>query len=90
VFQRDDGQWVGSISLGYTESGKRKRKTVYGTVKKEVLDELDRLRSEARVGSLPDAGGLTVGQLLDRWLVALAINHATNSSACLANHCRIC
>jgi hypothetical protein len=25
-----------------------------------------------------------------RELVAFAINHATNSSACLANHCRIC
>jgi integrase len=68
VFERDDGLWVGCISLGYTESGKRKRKTVYGATKKAVLDELDRLRSEARVGSLPDAGGLTVGQLLDRWL----------------------
>jgi len=33
-----------------------------------VLDELDRLRTDARVGSLPDAGGMTVGQLLDRWL----------------------
>jgi hypothetical protein len=41
---------------------------VYGTTKKEVLEELDRLRSEARVGNLPDGGGLTVGQLLDRWL----------------------
>jgi integrase len=68
VFERDDGLWVGSISLGYTEAGKRKRKTVYGATKKEVLDELDRLRSEARVGNLPDAAGLTVGQLLDRWL----------------------
>jgi integrase len=68
VFERDDGLWVGSVSLGYTEPGKRKRKTVYGATKKEVLDELDRLRSEARVGNLPDAGGLTVGQLLDRWL----------------------
>src|SRR5262245_8962811 len=68
VFEREDGLWVGSISLGYTVTGKRKRRTVYGSTKKEVLDELDRLRSEARVGSLPDAGGLTVGQLLDRWL----------------------
>jgi integrase len=68
VFEREDGLWVGSISLGYTETGKRKRKTVYGSTKKEVLDELDRLRSEARVGSLPDAGGLTMGQLFDRWL----------------------
>jgi integrase len=68
VFEREDGLWVGSISLGYTESGRRKRRTLYGTTKKEVLNELDRLRSEARVGNLPDAGGLTVGQLLDRWL----------------------
>jgi integrase len=70
VFERDDGQWVGSISLGYAESGKRKRKTVYGATKQEVLDKLDRLRRDARVGNLPDAGGMTVGQLLDRWLLS--------------------
>jgi len=68
VFERDDGLWVGTMSLGFTESGKRKRKTVYGATKKEALGELDRLRAEARVGNLPDAGGLTVGKLLDRWL----------------------
>jgi integrase len=68
VFEREDGQWVGSISLGYVESGKRKRKTVYGATKQEVMDKLDKLRGDARVGNLPDAGGMTVGQLLDRWL----------------------
>jgi integrase len=68
VFEREDGLWVGSISLGYAESGRRKRRTVYGATKKDVLTQLDRLRSEARVGNLPDASGLTVGQLLDRWL----------------------
>jgi integrase len=68
VFERDDGQWVGSISLGYTPAGKRKRRTVYGATKQEVLDKLDRLRGDARTGKLPDAAGLTIGQLLDRWL----------------------
>jgi hypothetical protein len=68
VFERDDGQWVGSISPGYDDGGRRKRKTVYAASKGGVLDELGRLRSEARVGNLPDGGGLTVGQLLDRWL----------------------
>jgi hypothetical protein len=53
VFEREDGLWVGSVSLGYTEAGKRKRKTVCRATKREVLDELDRLRSEARVGNLP-------------------------------------
>ena len=68
MFERDDGQWVGSISLGYTESGRRRRKTIYGATKKEVMDKLDRLRGDARVGNLPDAGGLTLSQLFDRWL----------------------
>jgi integrase len=68
VFEREDGQWVGSVSLGYAESGRRKRKVVYGTTKQEVLDKLDKLRGDARAGNLPDAGGMTVGQLLDRWL----------------------
>jgi len=27
VFEREDGLWVGSISLGLTEAGKRNRKT---------------------------------------------------------------
>jgi integrase len=70
IFERADGQWVGSISLGYTESGKRKRKTVYGATKQEVIDKLDHLRGDARIGNLPDAGGMTVGQLLDRWLLS--------------------
>src|SRR5262245_57504109 len=68
IYLRADGLWVGSISLGYTESGKRKRKTVYGDTKRAVMDGLDRLRGDARVGNLPDAGGLSVGQLFDRWL----------------------
>lgn len=68
IFRRADGQWVGSISLGYSEAGRRKRKTIYGGTKQEVLDQLDRFRNDARVGNLPDAGGMTVGQLLDRWL----------------------
>src|SRR3954463_16172856 len=68
VFEREDGLWVGSISLGLTESGKRSRKTVYGSTKREVMDKLDELRGDARAGNLPEAGKLTVGQLLDRWL----------------------
>src|SRR5581483_11189652 len=68
VFQRADGRWVGSVGLGYGGDGKRKRRTVYGATKQEVVEKLDQLRGDARAGTLPDAGGLTVGQLLDRWL----------------------
>jgi integrase len=92
IFERADGQWVGSISLGYTEAGKRKRKTIYGSTKKEVLDELDQLRGEARVGDLPDAGSLTVGQLLERWLQSnkskMAARTYEEREKTVANHLR--
>lgn len=34
IFQRADGQWTATITVGYSETGKRLRKTVYGTTKK--------------------------------------------------------
>jgi hypothetical protein len=61
---------MGSISLGFDAAGKRKRRTVYGSTKREVLDKLDALRNDARSGSLPAAGTITVGQALDLWLAA--------------------
>jgi integrase len=79
VFQRDDGLWVGSLSLGLSAAGRRSRRTIYGETKKEVLSELDRLRGEARLGQLPDAGGLTVGQLLGRWLESSKATTATRT-----------
>jgi integrase len=59
------------VSLGYSGTGKRKVKAVYGRSKKEVLDKLDKLRTVVKVTNLPDPGRLTVGQLLDRWLESL-------------------
>jgi integrase len=70
IFQREeDGLWVSTVSLGYDGEGKRLRKTVYGNSKADVQKKLDDLRAEARTGNLPEAGSLTVGQLLERWLI---------------------
>ncbi len=68
ICQRPDGLWVGSVSLGYAHDGKRNRKRLYGKTKGEVIAKIDELKAAARAGSLPDAGAMTVGQLLDRWL----------------------
>jgi integrase len=68
VYQRGDGLWIANISLGYDGNGKRQRIVVAGITKKDALDKLEEKKAQARVGNLPDAGGLTVGQLLDRWL----------------------
>lgn len=73
VYQRaSDGRWVGSISLGYKPNGKRNRVTCYGRTKREVLDKLADARAKAGTGAVPDAGRLTVGQYLDRWLATHA------------------
>jgi integrase len=67
-FRESDNQWAGSVSLGYDGAGKRKRRTVYGASKQEVQVKLRELQSNASVGSLSDAGRLTVGDYLQRWL----------------------
>src|SRR5262249_5045773 len=68
VFQRADGQWTGSLNLGLKADGRRDRRTVYGSSKDEVIEELDKLKVQARTGTLPDAGRMTVAQFLTRWL----------------------
>ena len=44
IYQRADGQWCASVSLGYYENGKRKRRVIYGATKKEVQGELRKVQ----------------------------------------------
>jgi integrase len=64
------------VSLGYDGNGKRRRKTVYGKSKKEALEKLRRLTSDVGVGSLPEAGSMTVAQLLDAYLTVRKLKDA--------------
>lgn len=68
VFQRADGRWCGVVSLGYGGDGKRRRKVVYGDTKTGVQQELRKLQTSADAGTLGDAGRLTVGEWMTRWL----------------------
>lgn len=40
VYERADGQWVGSLSLGINAEGKRVRRVVYGDTKAEAHTKL--------------------------------------------------
>lgn len=64
VYQRGDGMWVTSVSLGYTPSGRRRRKALYGRTKAEVLGKL---KAFDPTGAAAD-GTLTVGGYLARWV----------------------
>lgn len=68
VFERPDGLWVGAASFGLNGSGKRIRRTVYGSTKAEVQSKLMQLRMESSAGHIPEAGVMSLAQLLDQWM----------------------
>jgi integrase len=68
IYQRADGYWCANVSAGYSDAGKRRRKTVYGSTKKEVQDKLRQLATEVAAGSPIEAQKLTIAEYLDRWL----------------------
>jgi integrase len=82
VYQRGDGLWVGTVSLGYNGDGRRKRRVVYGQSKQEVQDKLRGLQTSAAAGTLTDAGRLTVGEYLTRWLENTARNKVRPTTYC--------
>lgn len=80
VFQRSDGRWVGRISLGSDQGGKRIQKTVYGLTQKEVNEKLDDLKQQRKHGTKSIVAKDTVAGYLTRWLDDnIAINRAAKT-----------
>ena len=68
--------YVGTISLGYDDAGKRLRRTVRGKTKQEVKDKLDELHDEIKVGIWTPAT-YTVKQCVMDWLDSLELDPHT-------------
>ncbi len=68
MFRRQDGVWAGSVTVGYDDCGKRRRRTVYGPTKGDVLEKLVRIRADVLEGILIDPRRLTAATYLRRWL----------------------
>lgn len=66
VYQRADGRWIGSVSLGYDSGGKRKRRVVYGKNKQDVQVKLRELFNMADTPR--ELNRLTVEVYLTKWL----------------------
>lgn len=67
IYQRADGSWCAIIDLGMV-NGKRKRKFIYGSSRKEVAEKLTQLLHQQQQGLNIDPQRITVGAFLDRWL----------------------
>jgi integrase len=61
-----DGGWCAQYTV-YTDKG-RKRKTIYGKTRQEVATKLAKALSDRESGLTFDAGNLTLGDYLNRWL----------------------
>jgi integrase len=66
IYQRGDGRWVGSISMGCTGDGKRKRRVIYGGTKQEVQTKIRKLYDAATVPR--ELAALSIEGYLTRWL----------------------
>jgi integrase len=92
IYQRPDGQWCGMATVGYTETGKRVRRAVYGKTRGEAYDKLRKLQNDKAAGVvLTDGARITVGEYLGRWLANAAkpsIRHSTyvGYEAIVRNH----
>ena len=68
VYQRPDGLWIGALTVGYTETGRQRRKTVSAHTQKEALKKLRAAQRQADEGLPPSDDTIVVSQLLERWL----------------------
>ena len=89
IFQRSDGLWTASISLGYDGNGKRRRRVLYGKTKGEVTKNLRKLQTSVDAGRVPETSALTVGQFLDLWLVAVKPSLAAYTHLCYERDVRL-
>lgn len=77
IYQRaSDGRWVGVLDLGWHD-GKRKRRTVYGATRAEVVKELTALRRAQEKGLDLLARPRTLSEWLDEWLTEIKTGDGT-------------
>ncbi|HUQ70685.1 MAG TPA: site-specific integrase [Planctomycetaceae bacterium] len=83
ITKRKDGRWSAILTVGYSEAGKRLRRSVYGATKSEVTTKLTRLQNQKLDGTLTATTRITMGDYLDRWLgdaVKLSARPTTHQS----------
>jgi integrase len=88
VISQCNGRWYAEISLGFDGEGKRVRRRVYADSKREAQDELRKLQDLSSKGRVPQAGTMTVGELLDFWLSAMRPTWAAGTHESHDQHVR--
>jgi integrase len=66
IYRRNDGRWVGQYMI-YTAKGPKYR-YLYGKTRAKVAEKLTKAMANRNSGLVFDAGKMTLGEYLDRWL----------------------
>src|SRR5215212_9113561 len=69
IYRRKGGLWVGQYTVQTAEG--TKTKYIYSKTRKDTATRLAKAISERDAGLIFDAGSLTVGAYLERWLDAI-------------------
>jgi integrase len=88
IYQREDGRWVGSVSLGIV-AGRRRRRVIYGTTKREVQSRLHELQAAVAKGQPVPTDRLTVERFLADWLAVAAPKLRPRTVESYASHVRV-
>lgn len=67
IFQRKDGRWAASVTVGYGPDGKQRKRWVYGHTRREVAEKLARLLPKAGYGLIQAPQRLRLGEWLEQW-----------------------
>ena len=89
IRQRSDGRWEGRYTVGYTEDGKQKQNSVYGSTKREVRQKLTKILNDLQEGTYIAPTAMTVGDWLDIWLKEYKINIRKETWASYEQHIRV-
>jgi integrase len=66
IYRRKDGYWVGQYGVQTAEG--TKTRYIYGKRREDVREKLTKAIADRDGGLVYDAGNITVGEYLDRWL----------------------
>lgn len=68
TYDKARGRWVGTIELGWTTRGTRRRRKVYGHTKAEVIRKVREAAREARPAESDVRAGTTIKTWAETWL----------------------
>jgi hypothetical protein len=79
IYQRKDGSWCASLTIGVDGNGKQRRRSVYGRTKSDVQEGLLRLQRDTLNGDATGPHRQRVAAYLAQWLEAVRPNLRTSS-----------